>query len=95
MRILRFTRWSALSIVFVSQPRELRHLLVGVALDVEAKRVALQRREAGPKTEDEALELLRRDDADGRVVDAGPGQCIAERALPLLLAGGGLAERDV
>ena len=79
MRILRFTRWSALSIVIV--PAELRHLLVGVALDVEAERVALRAATSVP-TEDEALELLRRDDTDGRVVDAGPGQRIAERASP-------------
>src|SRR5918999_2894018 len=63
----------------------LGHLLVGVAFEVEAKRVALERRQAGPEAEDEALQFLGRDDADGGVVDSGAGQRVAERALPFFL----------
>src|SRR4029453_5789088 len=46
------------------------HVLVGIALEVERQRLRLERREAGAEREDEALELLGRDDADRRVVDA-------------------------
>ena len=58
----------------------LGHLLVRVALEIEAQRVRLERREAGAEAEDEALELLGGDDADGRVVDARARERVAERA---------------
>ena len=48
----------------------LGHVLVGVALEVQRERLRLERREAAAEREDEALELLGRDDADGRVVHA-------------------------
>src|SRR4051812_3478245 len=73
-----------------------RHLVVRVALEVELERLRLERREAGAEREDEALQLLRRDDADGRIVDAGAGERVAERALVVaVLACRRVAERDV
>src|SRR5919106_95410 len=76
---------------------ELRgHLLVRAALEVEPERIGLERREAGAEGEHEALELLRGDDADRRVVDARPRQGVAEGALAVrLLAGRRMAEGDV
>ena len=81
MTIFRFTRWSALSIAFVSQLEPLGHLLVRGALEVHAQRVRLERREAGAEAEDEALQLVARDHRDRRIVDVRPGQRIAERAV--------------
>src|SRR5664280_2031165 len=52
------------------------HLLVGRALEVEAKRIGFELRETRPEAEDQALQLLGGDDADGGIVDAGPGQSI-------------------
>src|SRR5919106_4921926 len=76
---------------------ELRgHLLVRAALEVEPERIGLERREAGAEGEDEALELLGRDHADGRVVDARAGQSVAERALAVrVLPRRRVAEGDV
>src|SRR5262249_9087031 len=59
------------------------HLLVGRALEVQAKRVRLELREPGAEAEHEALQLLGRDDADRRVVDARARQGVAERAVAL------------
>src|SRR5205823_3284631 len=72
------------------------HLLVRVPLEVEAQRARLERRKAGAEGEDETLQLLRRDDAARRVVDAGAGERVAEGALVLaFLSGRGVAERDI
>ena len=61
-----------------------------------AQRVRLERREAGAEREDEALQLLGRDHAHGRVVDRRAGERVAERALAVgVLAGRRVAERDV
>src|ERR671930_1167288 len=74
----------------------LGHVFVGRALEVEAERVGLERREAGAAAEDEALQLLRRDHDHRRLVDAGARQGVAERALAVrVLAGRRVAERDV
>jgi hypothetical protein len=73
----------------------LSHLLVGVALEIEPESVALERRQPRAEAEDEALEFLRRDDADDRVVDAGARKRIAERAVAVVLPGGRVAERNV
>src|SRR3712207_8860397 len=40
----------------------------------EPERVGLERRETGAEREDEALQLLRRDHADRRVVNVRPGE---------------------
>src|SRR5204862_7825870 len=73
-----------------------RHRLVRLTLEVEAERVRLERRQSSAEAADERLELLRRDHADGRIVDARPRQRVAEGALALgLLAGRGVAERHV
>src|SRR6478672_4191193 len=74
----------------------LRHVLVGRPLEVKAERVRLERRETGAEAEDEALELLGRDDHHRRLVHRGAWQRVAERALAVrVLAGRGVAERDV
>src|SRR5438874_11600769 len=74
----------------------LGHVLVGRALQVQAKRVGLERRQPRAEAEDEALELLGGDDDDGRLVRARAGQRVAEGALAVaLLTGGRVAERDV
>src|SRR4029079_17248371 len=73
----------------------LGHLLVGVALEVEAKGVALERRETRAEAEDEALQLLGRDHANRGVVDRRPGQRVAERAVAVLLTRRRVAERHV
>src|SRR3990172_11571887 len=73
----------------------LRHLLVRVALEVEAKGVRLELGEAGAEAEDEALELLGRDDADDGVVHGRAREGVADRAVAVLLTGGRLRERDV
>src|SRR3990172_11914945 len=73
----------------------LRHLLVRVALEVEAQGVRLELGEAGAEGEDEALELLGRDDADDGVVHGGAGERTADGGVAVLLAGRGLRERDV
>src|SRR4029450_2344421 len=57
----------------------LGHLLVRAALEIQPERLRLERGQAAAETEDEALELLGRDDADGRVVHAGARERIAER----------------
>src|SRR5919199_1416496 len=57
------------------------HLFVGRPLEVQAERVRLELRQARSEREDEALELLRRDDADRGVVDARARQRVAEGAL--------------
>src|SRR5919206_5033573 len=46
------------------------HLLVRRPLEVQLQRVGLELRKARAEREDEALQLLGRDDADRRVVDA-------------------------
>src|SRR3954470_17613407 len=56
----------------------LGHLLIGRALEVELERVGLQLRKAGAQREDEALQLLGRNDADRRIVDARPGERVPE-----------------
>src|SRR3954462_11284764 len=61
----------------------LRHVLVRRALEVEAKRVGLERREAGAEAEDEALQLLGRDHDQRRLVHRRAWQGVAERALAL------------
>ena len=72
------------------------HLLVGRAFEVEPERIGFELRETRAEAEDQALQLLGRDDADGGIVDTGAGQGVAERALAVgVLAGGGLAEGDV
>src|SRR5437867_1006174 len=63
----------------------LRHRVVRLALQVEAQRVGLEPRQAAAQTEDEALELLGRDHADGRIIHARAGKGVAERAVPLAL----------
>src|SRR5919198_4397546 len=74
----------------------LGHLLVRLALEVEPERVCLEPGEPGAEGEDEALELLGGDDADGRVVDPRAWQRIAEGAVAVrLLPGRGVAERDI
>ena len=75
------TRWRALSIVFVSHAELLGHVLVGDALEVEAEGLRLELREAGAEREDEALQLLGRDDDDRRLVDARARERVAERAV--------------
>src|SRR4051812_10443900 len=75
---------------------ELGHLLVGRALEVELQRVGLQLREAGAEAEDEALQLLGRDDADRWIVDARPGKCVTEGAVAVrVLSSRRLTERHV
>src|SRR6186713_1586156 len=72
----------------------LGHVLVGVALEVQRERLRLERREAAAEREDEALELLGRDDADGRVVHARARERVAERAVAFgLLASRCVTER--
>src|SRR5918992_3247845 len=72
----------------------LGHLLVGGALEVEPQRVRLQLREPASEGEDETLELLRRDHADGGLVDARAGKRVSEGAVAVgLLTGGGCCER--
>src|SRR4051812_28429085 len=74
----------------------LGHVLVGRSLEVEAKRVGLERREAGAEAEDEALQLLGRDDHHGRLVDGGARERVAERALAVgILTCRCMAERNV
>src|SRR5262245_16787873 len=77
-------------------PELLRHLFVRATLEIEPKRISLEPGEAGPEREDEALELLGGDDADGRIVHAGAREGVAQAAFAVrLLAGGGMAEGDV
>ena len=63
-RIFRLTRCSALSIVFVSQPSSSAISSYERALEVEAERVRLERRQRRAEAADEALQLLGRDHAD-------------------------------
>src|SRR5215470_6453225 len=72
------------------------HVLVGRALEIEAQRVRLERREARAEAEDEALELLGGDHDERRLVYGRAGQRIAERAFTLaFLSRRRVAERDV
>src|SRR6266540_2160867 len=74
----------------------LGHLLVGASLEVEAQCVGLQLRQARAEAEDEALQLLGRDDDDGRLLHGRAGQRVAERALAVgVLTGRGVTERHV
>ena len=60
------------------------------------QRVGLELREPGAEPEDEALQLLGRDHADGRLVDGRAGQRVAEGAVAVgILARRCVAERDV
>ena len=73
-RILRLTRCSALSIVFVSQPSSSAMSSYDETVEVAAQRLGLERREPGAEAEDEALQLLGRDHADRRARRRpGPG----------------------
>src|SRR3954466_5653243 len=74
----------------------LRHLLVGGAFEVELERVGLQLRKAGAEREDEALQLLGRDHANRRIVDARSGEGVAEGYVGVgVLPGRRVREGDV
>src|SRR5207244_10544754 len=72
------------------------HLLIGGAFQVEPESVRLELGEAAAEGEDQALELLGGDHADGGIVDARAWQGVPERALAVrLLPGRCVAEGDV
>ena len=72
------------------------HFLIGRALQVETEGIRLQLGESRSEGEDQALELLCRNDANGGVVDVRPRERVAEGALAVgFLAGRGVAEGDV
>src|SRR5687768_1364260 len=74
----------------------LRHLLVREALEVAAEGVGLELREPGTEAEDEALQLLGRDDADRRIVRERPRKRVPQRAVAVgLLPRRRVAEGDV
>ena len=87
----RLTRWSALSIVFMSHSSSSAIFSSGGTLEVAAERVGLERGEGRAETADEALELLGRDHADRRVVNSQARKRIAEGAIAVgILAGQGV-----
>src|SRR3954449_9493164 len=63
--------------------QELGHRFVRFAFEVQTECVRLERREAGPEREHEALQLLRRDHADRWLLRVRSWECLAERALAL------------
>src|SRR5438552_685992 len=74
----------------------LGHLFVARALEVELEGVVLERGQTAAEREDEALQLLRRDHDEGRLVDDRAWERIAERAFAVrVLPGRRVAERDV
>ena len=62
-------------------PQILGHFLVRGAFQIEPEGVRLELGKARAEGEDEALELLRRDDADDRVVDADLHVLVHERVV--------------
>src|SRR4029079_19582216 len=71
------------------------HLLVGVAFEIETESVALERRETGAEAKDEALPLLRRDDAHDGIVDSRPWKRVSQGAVAVFLTRRSVAERHV
>src|SRR5918999_2219273 len=74
----------------------LGHLLVRETLEVAAEGVGLELREPGAEAEDEALQLLGRDDAHRRIVRERTRKRVSQRAVTVrLLPGRRVAEGDV
>src|SRR5581483_5290609 len=77
-------------------PELVGHLFVRRSFEVETQGVRLEPGKTRAEAEDEALQLLARDHAGRRLVDARPGQRVAQGHVALrILTGRSLAEGDV